>query len=47
MLDGGEGKIISLEDLCLMYNLTDNDDLEKVGPTDPVKLEERVRGSCA
>ena len=42
MLEGGEGKLIGLEDICLMYNLTSNDDIDKDGPTEPVELKERV-----
>ena len=39
---GGEGKIIGLKDMCKEFNLTVDEDQEKVGPTDPVPLEPKV-----
>ena len=39
---GGEGEIIGLKQMCQEYNLTTDEDQEKVGPTDPVELEPKV-----
>lgn len=42
---GGEGKIIGLKDMCKEFNLTVDEDQEKVGPTDPVELEPKCFGT--
>lgn len=35
---GGAGKLINLRDICQQYNLTEEEDQEKIGPTEPVVL---------
>ena len=39
---GGAGKLINLHDICQQYNLTEEEDQEKIGPTEPVVLGPKV-----
>ena len=44
---GGNGTLVSFNDICQQYNLTEDEDPEIKGPTPPVELQPKVNSSTS
>ena len=43
IIEGGNGTLISFDNICSQYNLTEDEEPEVIGPTPPVELKPKVR----